>query len=226
MSNLSFIKKDVLKFNKKLLSSKLVFGSFGNLSIRYGTSFVIKPSGINLQKTHYSKMCYYGKKNSLKPSVDSEIHSEIYKNFLNINAVVHTHSKFTTSFCQAGVEIDCLGTTHADYFNDKIPIINLPNKIETVKNFEKNTGKNIVKYFRKNKINPINIRAALLKSHGLIAWGKNAEEAFKIAIIVEQIAELNFYSLLINKNSKKIPKHVIEKHFQRKNGKYSYYGQK
>ena len=225
MNNLSSIKKDVLKFNKKLLSSKLVFESFGNLSIRYKSSFVIKPSGINLLKINYSKMCYYGKKNSLKPSVDSEIHDEIYKNFLNVNAVVHTHSKFVTSFCQAGMEIDCLGTTHTDYFNDKIPIINLPNKKETVTNFEKNTGKNIIKYFSKNKINPLNIKAALLKSHGLIAWGKNAAEAFKIATIVEQIAEINLYSLLINKNSKKIPRFVIEKHFQRKNGKNSYYGQ-
>ena len=201
MNNLSLVKKSVLKFNKKLLSSKLVFGSFGNLSIRYGSSFVIKPSGINLKKTNYSKMCYYGKKNSLKPSVDSEIHQEIYENFQDVNAVVHTHSKFATSFCQVGIAIECLGTTHADYFNDKIPIINLPNKKQTEKNFEKNTGKNIVKYL-KNKINPLNIKAALLKSHGLIAWGKNAEEAFKIAIIVEQIAEINFYSLLINKNSK------------------------
>lgn len=225
MSNLSQIKKVVLKFNKKLLSSELVFESFGNLSIRFGSSFVIKPSGINLRKVHFSKMCYYGKKNLLKPSVDSEIHNEIYKNFLEVNSIVHTHSKFATSFCQAGIPINCLGTTHADYFNDMIPVVDFPNKKETINNFEKNTGKNIVKYFKKNKINPLNIKATLLKGHGLIAWGASAEEAYKIASIVEHIAEMNFYSLFINKNSKKIPKYVIEKHFQRKNGKNSYYGQ-
>ena len=225
MANIDNIKKEVLFYNRKLLDSGLVFNSFGNLSVRCQSSFIIKPSGVNLQKIHFSKMCNYAKKNILKPSVDSPIHHEIYRSFKKINSVVHTHSKFATSFCQAGIPIDCLGTTHADYFNDRIPIIDMPDKKGTLSDFEKSTGKKITNYFKSNKIDPKNIRAILLKGHGLIAWGKNAQEAYNIASIVEHIAELNFYTLNINKNVKKIPRYITNKHFDRKNGKNKYYGQ-
>lgn len=226
MFNKNSIKKQVLLFNKKLLNSNLVFKSFGNLSARYLDTFIIKPSGVNLENTHFSKMCIYKKKNILKPSVDSPIHEEIYKYFKNVNSVVHTHSKFATSFCQAGIAIDCLGTTHADYFYGKIPIINMPNKKETFLDFEKNTGKKIVNYFDKKKIDPEKIKAILLKGHGVVAWGASPQEAYDMALIVEHIAELNFYTLHINNKSKKIPQYIVDKHFKRKNGKKKYYGQR
>ena len=102
----------------------------------------------------------------------------------------------------------------------------MPNKKETFLDFEKNTGKKIVNYFDKKKIDPEKIKAILLKGHGVVAWGASPQEAYDMALIVEHIAELNFYTLHINNKSKKIPQYIVDKHFKRKNGKKKYYGQR
>jgi L-ribulose-5-phosphate 4-epimerase len=219
------IKKEVLLYNIKLVKNCLVFMNFGNFSSRYNDDFIIKPSGVDLNKIKADDMCLYGTKSNWQPSVDSPMHSFIYKNFHKVNSIIHTHSKFATAFAQASKKIECLGTTQADYFKGSIPIIKIPSKKQIIDNYELNLGKLIVSYFEKNKINYLNIQGALLEKHGVVAWGENAKKCFENALLIEHIAEINFYSILLKKKNTLLPDYILNKHFNRKHGKSKYYGQ-
>jgi L-ribulose-5-phosphate 4-epimerase len=219
------IKKEVLLYNIKLVKNYLVFMNFGNFSSRYNDDFIIKPSGVDLNKIKADDMCLYGTKSKWKPSVDSPMHSFIYKNFNKVNSIIHTHSKFATAFAQASKKIECLGTTQADYFKGSIPIIKIPSKKQIIDNYELNLGKLIVSYFEKNKINYLNIQGALLEKHGVVAWGGNAKKCFENALLIEHVAEINFYSILLKKKNTLLPDYILNKHFNRKHGKSKYYGQ-
>ena len=225
-NKLKKIKKEVLFYNKKLVESCLVFMNFGNFSLRYANNFVIKPSGVDLKKIKAEDMCLYGNKgNKYEPSVDSPMHDFIYKNFKKVNSIIHTHSKFATAFAQASKKIDCLGTTHADYFKGSIPIITLPSKKKVIDGYELYLGKQIAFHFEKRKIHYLNIPGVLLEKHGVITWGENAKDCFNNALLIEHIAELNFYSLLLKKKNSLLPNYILNKHFNRKHGNKKYYGQ-
>ena len=217
--------------NLKLIRLKLSFHSFGNVSIRINENqFTIKPSGVDLYKTDYKKYPLIDIdnknkiKNNLKPSVDTEIHRQIYLSDKKIKSIAHSHCIYATSFSQANLNIPILGTTHADYFSDKILITKKLSKTEVNKNYEKNIGKSIIQCIKKNKKNFNNTRAILLNNHGPFTWGYEYEESVKNMEILEYIALLAFKTLTLNKKPK-IHKFLIDKHFNRKHGKKSYYGQ-
>lgn len=225
LKNINKIKKEVFLYNQKLVKTGLVFMNFGNMSLRYDDKFIIKPSGVNLNKVKYNDMVLFGKKDKLKPSVDSLIHKQLYDEYSFINSIIHTHSLYATAFSQAGHPLNCYGTTHADFFPGTIPVIRYPNKKEVNKNYEKNIGRIIIKKLKEKKIDPKKNKAILMQNHGVLCWGENSKDAFEIAEIVEKIAELNFLTLTINNKSKKIPSFLLQKHYQRKNSKHKYYGQ-
>ncbi len=218
-------KKQCHKGNVKLAKSNLTFQSFGNLSLRINkNTFVIKPSGANLSKVDYKNypIISINKKNNkykLKPSVDTDFHLEIYKYFHNINCIVHTHSKYATIWAQACKSIPNLGTTHSDYWPKSIPVTKKLSKKQIEKNYEKNIGVNIVKLLKVNFSHGL-----LIANHGPITLGKNLEEAMKYAERLEYISEVAYKTIVLNKKTK-ISKDLTNKHYFRKHGKKSYYGQ-
>jgi len=210
--------------NLKLLEKKLVFQNFGNLSIKLNeTSIIIKPSGVDLNKVKFKDYPIVrmdgSYKNFLKPSVDTNFHLEIYKNFKNINCVVHTHSKYATIWAQSCKPIPNLGTTHADYWLGNIPVTKKLTKKQINNHYEKNIGKSIV-YELKNFF----CYGLLIANHGAICIGDNVEQAILNAERLEYIAELAYKTKILNKKSK-ISKDLVLKHYYRKNGYKSYYGQ-
>lgn len=210
--------------NLKLLEKKLVFQNFGNLSIKLNeTSIIIKPSGVDLNKVKFKDYPIVrmdgSYKNFLKPSVDTNFHLEIYKNFKNINCVVHTHSKYATIWAQSCKPIPNLGTTHADYWLGNIPVTKKLTKKEINEHYEKNIGKSIV-YELKNFF----CYGLLIANHGAICFGDNVEQAILNAERLEYIAELAYKTKILNKKSN-ISKDLVLKHYYRKNGCKSYYGQ-
>lgn len=214
--------------NVRVSNSDLTFQNFGNLSLRISDNlFTIKPSGINLKKVNYENypiISLKGKKYKykLKPSVDTDFHSEIYKNFKNIKSIVHTHSKYATIWAQACKSIPNLGTTHSDYWFDEVPVTKKLTKNQIINNYEKNIGLEIVKVLKKKFLNGI-----LIANHGVITFGMNIDEAISYAERLEYIAELAYKTIILNKNRKSlISKNLIKKHYYRKHGKKSYYGQK
>ena len=218
--------------NKLLNKKKLTIQTFSNVSIRLNREyFVIKPSGMPPEKIEINKCPVIrisdGKKvrGSYNPSTDTPTHQEIYKRFSQIKSIAHTHSKYATSWAQTGKSIPIYGTTHADYWKTEIPVTNFITKQDLKKNYEANTGLLIIKTLSKKKLNPNNCPGVIVSGHGGFTWGKSYESAVKMSELMEFIAELAYFTEQI-KVKKRIPKYICEKHFERKFGKKSYYGQK
>ena len=223
------LKKKVWKANIDLYKSGIVIFTWGNVSEFVNSGYiVIKPSGVPYDKMKPEDMVVVDLNANViegryKPSSDTQTHLEIYKNLPEVKSICHTHSIYATAYSQAGIPIIPLGTTHADYFFGTIPITEelTVNDIET--NYELNTGKNIVKTVQKHSSSAI--PAILVKSHGPFAFGKNAADSVHNAIILETVAKMNYLTMNLNPNIKSISQDLAAKHYFRKHGKNSYYGQ-
>ena len=159
-----------------------------------------------------------------KPSSDTPTHLELYKAFKNIGGVVHTHSRWATSFAQAGVGIPALGTTHADYFYGEIPCTRDMTKAEINGEYEKETGTVIIEAFK--NIDPMSVPAVLVKSHGPFTWGTSADDAVHNAVVLEEAAFMAYHALTLNRGLHPMNKTLLDKHYLRKHGANAYYGQK
>ena len=226
----SKIRKSVYTTNLELSKSSLVIQNFGNASSRSSSGFIIKPSGINLEK-HGEKdmitMDLNGNKidGVLNPSSDEPTHRVLYKNSSYIGGVVHTHSKFASAFAQANKSIDNYGTTHSDFSVSKILVTDQLIEEEVLNNYEFNTGIKIIEKLGHAGLSFEETPGILSIRHGVFSWGKTIEEAFKNAEIIEYIAELAYITKNINPMAETIEKYISKKHFQRKHGPDKYYGQ-
>lgn len=228
------LKLKVCKANIQLTEYGLAPFTWGNASgiDRKQGLIVIKPSGVPYQKLSYDLMVVVDfdcnlVEGSLKPSSDTASHIELYKAFPLIGGVVHTHSKFATSFAQAGKEIPVLGTTHADFSKGPVPCTDSISFAEVEKQYEKNTGLAIVDHMRRKGISPYSVPAVLVKEHGPFVWGKDPECAVKNAAVLEIVAEMALHTMSINmlNSPQPIKEYLLEKHYMRKHGKNAYYGQ-
>lgn len=222
------LKEQVFKANLELVKYNLVIFTWGNVSARDGDYIVIKPSGVEYDKMKADDMVVLdldGNKieGKYNPSSDTPTHLELYKAFPKIKGITHTHSNYATSFAQAGCEIEALGTTHADYFYGNIPVTRNLDECEVVENYEKNTGKVIIETF--TNIDYMAIPGVLVRSHGVFAWGKSASDSVHNAVIIEELAKMNYRSIQLNSNISQFPKYILDKHYNRKHGKNAYYGQ-
>lgn len=223
------LKEQVFRANLDLVKYNLVIFTWGNVSAREGDYIVIKPSGINYDTMKADDMVVLdldGNKieGKYNPSSDTPTHLELYKAFPKIKGITHTHSNYATSFAQAGCEIAALGTTHADYFYGNIPVTRNLDECEVVENYEKNTGKVIIETF--TNIDYMAIPGVLVRSHGVFAWGKSASDSVHNAVVIEELAKMNYQAMQLNSNIQDFPKYILDKHYNRKHGKNAYYGQK
>ncbi|HET6559815.1 MAG TPA: L-ribulose-5-phosphate 4-epimerase [Prolixibacteraceae bacterium] len=224
------LKEEVWKANLELVKHGLVIFTWGNVSgiDRQHGMVVIKPSGVSYDTMKPSDMVVldlYGKvvEGHLKPSSDAPTHLVLYRQFLNIGGVVHTHSEWATSWAQAGLGIPALGTTHADYFYGEIPCTRKMTSEEIQKDYELETGRVIVECF--NGLDPDQVPGVLVNNHAPFTWGKNAEDAVHNAVVLEEVAKMAFRSLQLNATAE-MDKVLLDKHFLRKHGANAYYGQK
>ncbi len=225
-------KKICLLANKNLIKKNLSIQTFGNVSQRIDKNhFIIKPSGINLNTVKHRDFNVInissGKvvDGSLNPSSDTETHRVLYKQWNTIKGIAHGHPTYGTSWAQTGKPIPVLGTTHADYFDRHVPITNRMKKKDVRNKYEYNTGLEILKTFKKQKLKPHKCPGILVRYHGVFAWGKSSYEAVKNLELIEFIGLLAFNSVKIGLKDK-IDTNLIRKHFDRKHGVNFYYGQK
>jgi len=223
------LKEKVFKANLDLVKHGLVIFTWGNVSAidREKGLVVIKPSGVEYDVMKASDMVVVdldGKvvDGSLKPSSDTPTHLELYKAFPEIGGVVHTHSTYATAWAQAGKSIPILGTTQADYFYGDVPCTRSMTEQEIANAYEKDTGTVIIEAFEGR--NPSHVPGVIVKNHGPFSWGKNADDAVHNAVVLEQIAKMDFIALQVNPNAD-MNNNLTEKHFNRKHGANAYYGQ-
>lgn len=227
--DLNRLKQQVYQANIDLVKHGLVIFTWGNVSAidREKNVVVIKPSGVSYDNMNSEDMVVVDMEGNVvegkyKPSSDTATHLELYKVFLEIGGVVHTHSTYATAWAQSGLDIPNIGTTHADYFSDDIPCTRDMTEVEVKGDYEKDTGTVIIERFK--ELNPIHIPGVLVKNHGPFSWGKNADDAVHNAVVLEQVAKMAFIAYQVNPNLT-MNKALIQKHFARKHGPDAYYGQ-
>ena len=223
------LKEQVCQANLDLVKHNLVVFTWGNVSgiDRSSGLVVIKPSGVsyeNMKPKDMVVMNLYGQvvEGKLKPSSDTPTHLILYRQFLNIGGVVHTHSEWATSWAQAGKSIPAIGTTHADYFYGEIPCTRKMTAEEIKGEYELETGRVIIETFK--DINPDQVPGVLVNNHGPFNWGTDAHNAVHNAVVMEEVAKMTFRSLQLNPETK-MDQVLLDKHFLRKHGANAYYGQ-
>lgn len=224
------LKEKVLKANMDLPRYGLVKFTWGNVSAidRESGLIVIKPSGVEYEEMTTGDLVVVDLggnvvEGNLRPSSDTDTHLVLYKNFKDIGGVVHTHSHWATIWAQAKKSVPVLGTTHADHFYGSIPCTRALEKCEIGGKYELETGNLIVETFK--DLDPNEVPGVLVDSHGPFIWGKDVDEAVHNAVILEEICMMAYYSLDLNPEINSIDKKLLDKHFLRKHGDNSYYGQ-
>ena len=225
------LKEKVWEANMLLPKYALITFTWGNVSgiDRSRGLVVIKPSGVAYENMKPEDMVVVDLEGTVvdgkwKPSSDTPTHMELYKNFSGIGGVVHTHSRWATTFAQAGLEIPPLGTTHSDYFYGAIPCTRTMTPEEINGAYEKETGKVIIETFR--ELDPLTIPAVMVHSHGPFTWGDTPQKAVEHAVVLEECAGMAWQDLLVSNNTvRPIQKELLDRHYLRKHGQNAYYGQ-
>ncbi|MGC8551767.1 MAG: L-ribulose-5-phosphate 4-epimerase AraD [Phycisphaerae bacterium] len=233
MSRFESLRAEVCRVNRSLVEAGLVVLTWGNASGADRTEGVmaIKPSGVPYERLTSDDMIVLAIASGEviqgkgRPSSDTPTHLHLYRAFGAIGGVVHTHSDFATSFAQAGCDIPCMGTTHADNFYGCIPCTQDMSPREIAENYELNTGLLISGCFETRGINPMNTPGVLVKSHAPFAWGSSPAKALENAIVMEYVAKMCLQTMQLNPKAVAIGKVLMERHFLRKHGANAYYGQ-
>lgn len=224
------LKKQVLDANLLLPKYGLVTFTWGNVSgiDRESGLVVIKPSGVPYEGMTEEDMVVVdldGKRveGKWKPSSDTPTHVELYKAFPALGGIVHTHSRWATTFAQAGLDIPAMGTTHGDYFYGDIPCTRKMTPQEIAGEYEKETGRVIIETFAGKS--PADIPGVTVHSHGPFAWGRDAMDAVHNAVVMEEVAFMDWHAMMINPAAGRMQQELLDKHYLRKHGKNAYYGQ-
>lgn len=226
-------KKLCVELNQEISIRQLAKFTWGNASVRIGDCIIIKPSGVPFNQLEPSVMSVVeldtGRHLSgLKPSVDTDIHLQIYRNFENTASVMHTHSKFATMFAQAKMPIPLIGTTHADYFPCDIPVTDqIALNIDDGTSVEDRMGREVVQVAKQKFPDGCEAFAVLMMSHGVMVWNNDHSKLVESAIILEEIAEIAHGSYMLNPTMKVAASDIalFKFHYNRKYGKDKYYGQ-
>lgn len=227
---LNDLKHRVFEANLELVKRNLVIFTWGNVSAinRAEKLIVIKPSGVSYENMTPLDMVvvdFNGNvvEGQLKPSSDTLTHIELYKAFIDIGAIVHTHSTHAVAWAQACRPIPAYGTTHADHFYGPIPCTRVLTQPEVESGYEKETGKVIVETFK--GIDPMHMPGVLVGNHGPFTWGEDPSKAVYNAVVLEEVARMAWISEQLGLKEP-VQDYILDKHFSRKHGKDAYYGQK
>ncbi|HPH45761.1 MAG TPA: L-ribulose-5-phosphate 4-epimerase [Chryseolinea sp.] len=232
MLNFDHIKESAYTANMQLPKLGLVIFTFGNVSAadRKLGVFAIKPSGVPYDELSPDKMVivdFDGKtvEGKLRPSSDTKTHAVLYKHWENIGGIVHTHSTYGTAWAQAQRDIPIFGTTHADHNTVDIPCAP-PMSDEMIKgDYEYQTGFQIMNCLKDRKLSYEEIEMILVGNHAPFTWGKTPEKAVYNSAVLEAVAQMALLTEQINPDAPRLKDALIKKHFERKHGPDSYYGQ-
>ena len=226
------IREAAYKANMQLPELGLVLFTFGNVSAadRDLAVFAIKPSGVPYKELSPQKMViidFDGQivDGSLRPSSDTLTHAVLYKHWQNIGGIAHTHSTYATAWAQSQRDIPVFGTTHADHNTVDIPCAAPMNDAMIQGNYEYETGFQIMNCLQEKGISYTEVEMILVGNHAPFTWGKTPEKAVYNSAVLENIAQMAYLTEQINPKAPRLKDALIKKHYQRKHGPDSYYGQ-
>jgi L-ribulose-5-phosphate 4-epimerase len=232
MSKYQHIKEEAYAANMQLPKLNLVLFTFGNVSAvdRAAGMFAIKPSGVPYEDLTPDSMVIVDfdantVEGSLRPSSDTKTHAVLYKHWDTIGGVVHTHSTYGTAWAQAQRDIPIFGTTHADHLTTDIPCAPPMDDAMIKGNYEYETGFQIMNHFSQFNLDYKEVEMILVGNHAPFTWGKTAAKAVYNSAVLECVAQMAYLTQQINPQASKLKDTLINKHFQRKHGPDSYYGQ-
>jgi len=231
--SLADLRDEVVRANRALAEAGLVSLAFGNASgvDRDAGVLLIKPSGIACDSVRPEQVVVVSLadgsivEGNLRPSSDTPTHLELYRRLPAIGGVVHTHSSYAAAFAQAGLEIPCLGTTHADHFAGPVPVSRALAGDEIAGDYERATGEVIAETLEGLGLEPLAMPAVLVRSHGPFAWGRSAMDAAANAEAVELVAAMAHRTLALIHDASPIDEALRLRHFERKHGPGATYGQ-
>jgi L-ribulose-5-phosphate 4-epimerase len=226
------LKQECYEANMQLNALGLVIYTFGNVSAvdREKGVFAIKPSGVPYEVLKPDDIVILDFENNIiegtmRPSSDTKTHAYLYKNWNDIGGIAHTHATYSVAWAQSQLDIPIFGTTHADHLTTDIPCAP-PMSDELIKgNYEHNTGIQILDCFKNKGLSHKEVEMVLIGNHGPFTWGKDAAKAVYNSKILETVAHMAYLTLQINPNAPRLKDSLIKKHYERKHGKDSYYGQ-
>lgn len=231
---LKHLRKLVWQANLDLPKHGLVTFTWGNVSgiDRERGLVVIKPSGVAYEDLTPEDLVLVDLETgrtvegALNPSSDTKTHLELYRAFPEVGGIVHTHSAYAVAWAQAGQDIPCYGTTHADYFYGPIPCARHLRQAELEEDYGKNTGRIIVETFRGRNLDPAAVPGVICHSHGPFTWGKDPAQAVYHAVVLEEVARMALLTRQVDPDAAPAPQYLQDKHYSRKHGPNAYYGQK
>lgn len=232
MSRYDHIKQAAYDANMQLPKLGLVLFTFGNVSAvdRSEGVFAIKPSGIPYEDLTPEKMVVvdfdsFIVEGNMRPSSDTKTHAVLYKQWEKIGGIVHTHSTYATAWAQAQRDIPIFGTTHADHLTTDIPCAPPMEDSMIEGDYEYQTGFQILNHFEKLGLSYEEVEMVLVGNHAPFTWGKTPEKAVYNSAVLEQVAQMALLTEQINREAPRLKDALIKKHFERKHGPMSYYGQ-
>jgi L-ribulose-5-phosphate 4-epimerase len=224
------LKERAWRCNMELPKLGLALHTFGNASAvdRERGVVAIKPSGVPYETLTPEMIVVVDLENrvvegALRPSSDTKTHTLLYRHFGGIGGVVHTHSSYAVAWAQAGRSVPILGTTHADHLAGDIPCTRRMSDRMIRGDYEEETGNLIVKTFAGKP--PGETPMVLVNGHGPFAWGATAEAAVYNSMMLEELSKIAYLTLQINPRAPRLRRALIDKHYKRKHGPGSYYGQ-
>ena len=226
------IREQACEANRSLPKLKLVQFTFGNVSAcdRASQVFAIKPSGVAYEFLRPEDMVivdFDGKttEGKLRPSSDTATHAVLYKNWEDIGGICHTHSPYATAWAQANRAIPIFGTTHADHLVHDVPCAVPMDDALIAGDYETQTGHQILNCLKANGLDHREAEMILVGSHAPFTWGRNADKAVYNSAVLESIAQMALLTEQINPDCGRLKDSLIKKHYERKHGPDSYYGQ-
>ena len=231
MSKYKYIREAAYLANMKLPELNLVIFTFGNVSEvdRELGVFAIKPSGVPygvLSPANMVIVDFDGNvvEGDMRPSSDTKTHAVLYKHW-DIGGICHTHSIYATSWAQAQRDIPIYGTTHADHKTVDVPCAK-PMDDEMIQgDYEYQTGFQILNCLQERGLSHKEVEMILVGNHAPFTWGSTADKAVYNSAVLESIAQMALLTEQINPKCARLKESLIKKHYERKHGPDSYYGQ-
>ncbi len=226
------LKEEAYECNMQLPSLGLVLFTFGNASVfdKDKGVFAIKPSGVPYAKLRPEDMVVLDVDNTtvegtMRPSSDTKTHAVLYNHWKDIGGIVHTHSTYATAWAQAQMDIPILGTTHADHLTTNVPCAPVMDDDMIKGDYEHETGFQVMNTFKERKLSHKEVEMVLVSNHAPFTWGSTGQKAVYNSAVLEELAKMAYLALGINPNSPELKETLKQKHYERKHGTNSYYGQ-